>query len=196
MVTEVVDGRLVAARRDGRFWMYWGEGICFAATSDDLVRWEPVTSDVGADRYLTHDPGAPGAGWGLERVPGAAVLRPVLVPRRGRFDSLLVEPGPPAVATDDGIVLIANGANHPGHGDPSLPGFAYQPGQILFDPLDPATCIARATDPFLRPDATADQRGQVDNVCFAQGLVLFQDRWILYLGLADSRIGAAVAPRR
>ena len=94
IVTEEVDGRLVAARRDGRFWMYWGEGVCSAATSDDLIRWEPVTFDASADRYLTHDPGAGGAGWGLERVPGSPVLRPMLFPRRGRFDSLLVEPGP------------------------------------------------------------------------------------------------------
>jgi len=129
-------------------------------------------------------------------VPGLRVLRPILFPRRGRFDSLLVEPGPPAVATDAGIVLIANGANHPEHGDPALPAFAYQPGQVLFDDRDPAAPIARSTEPFLVPSAAAEQRGQVDNVCFAQGLVLFRDRWHLYFGMADSRIGCATAPTR
>ena len=196
IVTEVVDGRLVATRVDGRYRMYWGEGVCFGATSDDLVRWTPVEFDAGADRYLTHDPTAPGAGWGLERVPGTVVLRPMLFPRRGRFDSLLVEPGPPAVATDDGIVLIANGANHPEHGDPTLPAFAYQSGQARFDSLDPWSCTARLAEPFLRLDAAGEQTGQVDNVCFAQGLVLFHDRWFLYHGMADSSIGVAVAPRR
>jgi predicted GH43/DUF377 family glycosyl hydrolase len=34
----------------------------------------------------------------------------------------------------------------------------------------------------------------VANVCFAQSLVLFEDRWFLYFGMADSRIGCAVAP--
>jgi predicted GH43/DUF377 family glycosyl hydrolase len=34
----------------------------------------------------------------------------------------------------------------------------------------------------------------VDDVCFAQGLVLHEGRWILYLGLADSRVGDASAP--
>jgi len=193
VLTEVVDGRLVAAPRGGRYWMYWGEGVCFAATSTDLVRWKPLEYDASADRYLTFDPGGDG-GWGLERVAGQKVLQPLLFPRRGRFDSLLVEPGPPAVATRDGIVLIYNGANHPDHGDAGLPPFAYQPGQALFDAADPVACIARTRQPFLAPESAAERSGQVDNVCFAQGLVLFEDRWHLYYGMADSSIGCAIAP--
>ncbi|CAN5661794.1 glycoside hydrolase family 130 protein [soil metagenome] len=192
VLTEVVDGRLVAALRDGRYWMYWGEGTCLAATSTDLVRWTPVTFDATADRYLAFEPET--ASWGLERVPGQQVLKPLLFPRRGRFDSLLVEPGPPAVATDQGIVLVYNGANHFEHGDPTLPAFAYQPGQALFDAADPTACIARATAPSLRPEVADEQHGQVDNVCFAQGLVLFHDTWHLYFGMADSKIGCATAP--
>jgi predicted GH43/DUF377 family glycosyl hydrolase len=38
VVTEVHEGQLRAARIDGRFLMYWGEGTCFMATSDDLIR--------------------------------------------------------------------------------------------------------------------------------------------------------------
>lgn len=191
VVTEVVDGRLVAARRNDRYWMYWGEGICCAATSTELIRWEPVDYDATGDRHLTFDPDS--RRWGLERVPGQKVVRPLLHPRRGRFDSLLVEPGPPAVAAPDGIVLIYNGANHSEHGDPALPTFAYQPGQSLFDPSDPAACIARTTQPFLRPELDDEQHGQVDNVCFALGLVRFRDAWYLYYGMADSRIGCVVA---
>jgi predicted GH43/DUF377 family glycosyl hydrolase len=192
IVTEVVDGRLVAARLRGRYWMYWGEGTCWTATSDDLVHWSPVEFDPAADRYLTFDPDT--QGWGIERVGGGTALRPALFPRRGRFDSLLVEPGPPAVVTGEGIVVVYNGANHHEHGDPSLPAFAYQPGQALFDREDPTACIGRATAPFLRPDQAGERHGQVDNVCFAQGLVLFGDRWHLYHGMADSSIGCAVAP--
>ncbi len=193
IVTEIADGRLVAARRDGRYWMYWGEGICFGATSTDLVHWKPIEYDASADRFLTYDPNGSGT-WGVERVAGQRVLQPLLAPRRGRFDSLLVEPGPPAVATADGIVVVYNGANHPDRGDPERPAFAYQPGQALFDAADPTACIARPPEPFLSPEHEAERTGQVDNVCFAQGLVLFEDRWHLYHGMADSRIGCAVAP--
>src|SRR3954451_3626736 len=192
IVTEVLDGRLVAARVDDRYWMYWGEGTCWVATSDDLVRWTPLEYDPTADRYLTFDPDA--QGWGLARVGGGKALRPVLFPRRGRFDSLLVEPGPPAVVTEAGIVLVYNGANHHEHGDPTLPAFAYQPGQALLDGGDPTACIGRAAAPFLRPDHEAERHGQVDNVCFTQGLVLFHGNWHLYHGMADSSIGCAIAP--
>lgn len=135
VVTEVRDGRLVAARIDGRYWMYWGEGICFAATSDDLVRWTPVTFDATGDRYLTFDPDAPHGSWAVHRVPGLPVLRPLLHPRPGRWDSLLVEPGPPAVLTGDGIVLIANGANH----------WRAATRRCRRSPTPPARCCSTAT---------------------------------------------------
>jgi predicted GH43/DUF377 family glycosyl hydrolase len=199
IVTTMRDGRLEATRIDGRYWMYWGEGVCFAATSDDLVHWQPLEHDATGDRYLSYEsPAADRAGaspWRVHRVPGQSVLRPLLFPRPGRFDSLLVEPGPPALLTDDGIVLIVNGANHPTRGDPASPAFAYQPGQVLFDPCDPASCIARPTEPFLRVGVGDETGGQVDNVCFAQGLVPFGAEWLLYLGRADSTIGCARAPR-
>ena len=131
--------------------------------------------------------------WKVRRVVGGPALRPVLFPRAGRFDSWLVEPGPPAVRTDAGIVLLYNGGNHATRGDASLPPYAYSPGQALFDANDPASSIARATAPFLRP-SDDDHEGQVGDVCFAQGLVRFRNEWRLYLGLADSRIGVATAP--
>jgi len=118
----------------------------------------------------------------------------VLFPRRGRFDSLLVEPGPPALLTAAGIVLLYNGANRPEGGDPSLPPLSYQPGQALFDRADPSACIARSLDPFLRAGSVGAGAGQVDNVCFAQSLVRHEGRWYLYYGMSDSRIGVATAP--
>jgi predicted GH43/DUF377 family glycosyl hydrolase len=197
IVTELKDGRLVAARIDGRYWMYWGEGTIFAATSDDLIRWTPLEHEIAPDRYLTWDPDVAGfAGhWQIERVAGPLALQPVAWPRRHRFDSLLTEPGPPAVLTRNGIILLYNGANHHQHGEPDTPPFAYQPGQILLDGHEPSAVIGRLEHPFLRID-TAEAHGQVGNVCFAQGLVAFGDEWLLYVGLADSRIGLARAQRK
>jgi predicted GH43/DUF377 family glycosyl hydrolase len=191
VVTAVVDDRLQATRLGDRFWMYWGEGIGFAATSEDLVHWTPVELDTMADRSLGRAGGD--GGWTVHRHAVAPTLRPVVVPRPHRYDSLLVEPGPPAVLTAHGIVLVTNGANHPRHGDPTLAPFAYAPGQVLLDPEEPGSVLARATGPFLRPEAS-EASGQVADVCFAQGLVRFGGEWLLYLGLADSRIGVAVAP--
>lgn len=181
VVTEVRDGRLLAARIDGRYRLYWGEGVCFGATSDDLIHWEPVEFDATGDRFLTRSDDA----WSVHRVPGHRVLRPALFPRAGRFDARLVEPGPPAVRTADGVVLVYNGADE---------DFAYRPGQALFDPLEPMSCIGRSLEPFLSPVSSDEQSGQVANVCFAQALVLLAGTWHLYYGAADSRIGHATAP--
>ena len=189
VVTERREGRLTAARVDGRFLMYWGEGTCFMATSDDLVHWEPVEAGPEDDRYVTRDVGAPAGSLGLRihRVRGGRVLRPVLGPRPGRFDSLLVEPGPPALLGPEGIALVYNGgARRPG-------GVTYQPGWAVFDSHEPGSVIARCQAPS-PPTGLGRLAGQVDDVCFAQGLVLHQGRWVLYLGLADSRVGYATAP--
>lgn len=197
IVTELKDGVLVAARIDGRFWMYWGEGMIFAATSDDLVRWTPLEAESAPDKYLTWDPAVAGpmGHWTLDRVPGAQGLRPIAGPRRHRFDSLLTEPGPPPVLTDQGIVLIYNGGNHFDGGSADAPAFAYQPGQMLLDPFDPTAVIGRLADPFLRVDP-AEAQGQIGNVLFAEGLVAREGQWLLYLGLSDSRIGVAVGQQR
>jgi predicted GH43/DUF377 family glycosyl hydrolase len=195
IVTTLTDGRLVAARIDGRYWMYWGEGTLCGATSEDLIRWTPVEADSAPDKYLTWDPDhqGPMGHWGLDRVPGPRGLRGLASPRKRRFDSLLVEPGPPAILTEAGIVLIYNGANHFADGDAGVPPFAYQPSQMLFDALDPTALIARASEPFLRIRQD-EAEGQVGNVLFAQGLVAFDGQWWLYLGLADSRLGVTTAP--
>lgn len=181
VVTELVDDALVAAKINGQYWMYWGEGTGYAATSKDLVHWEPLDYDATADRDLDFTDGR----WSIAWHPGERALRPLLSPRNGRFDAGLVEPGPPAVRTDDGIVLIYNGADFTR---------TYKPGQALFDPLDPSACIARSLEPFLGIDTDDEAVGQVNNVCFAEGLVRFNGQWRLYFGMADSRIGCAVAP--
>ena len=114
------------------------------------------------------------------------VEEPVLRPRAGRFDSRLVEPGPPPMRTDDGILLLYNAA------DDSL---RYAAGQALFDAADPTRLVARLETPFLTPTTVLEETGQVPNVVFIEGLVPHADRWYLYFGMGDSGIGVATADR-
>jgi beta-1,2-mannosidase len=167
------NGRLVATRVDGQYWMYWGDTDIFIASSGDLIDWTPL------ERADT-----PG---------GKPRLVSALAPRDRRFDSALVEPGPPAMLTRDGILLLYNGANRQASGDPKLPEMAYSGGQVLFDPQDPSAVIARATAPFLTVKTAQETTGQVGNVCFVEGLVQLRGRWLLYYGMGDSRIGVAAA---
>ncbi|AIE87939.1 glycoside hydrolase family 130 protein [Fimbriimonas ginsengisoli] len=189
-----VDGeRLVATQLRGQYWMYWGESYIFAATSDDLIHWRPVVHPTQAARSdQAGMPSAPdiAARWSPAEVGVTASDREALVavirPRTGRFDSVLVEPGPPAVITEHGIVLMYHGKND---------GSTYSVGQLLLDPLDPTAVLARTAEPFLFPERQYEVTGQVGNVCFAEGLVPFGDRWLLYYGTADSKIAVASAPR-
>ena len=170
IVTTLRDGRLIAARIRGKYWMYWGEGAIHLATSHDLVHWTPV-----------------------EDARGEPVE--VLKPRPGHFDSAFPETGPPPVLTDRGIVLIYNGKNASLGGDPNLPANTYAAGEALFDARNPTHLLARTEDPVLEPTLPYEKTGQyAAGTTFAEGLVYFNNRWFLYYGCADSLVAVATAP--
>ena len=116
----------------------------------------------------------------------------VLHPRMGKFDSRLVESGPYALLRDEGILLIYNGSNAANFNDPDLPKFTYAAGQALFDKDMPYKLIDRTEDHFIYPDKDYEKVGEVNEVCFVEGLVYFKDKWFLYYGTADSKIAVAV----
>ncbi len=163
-------GRLIAAKINGKYWMYWGEGDIHLATSTDLIHWAP-----------------------LEYAPGDPVV--LLGPRPGRFDSSFPECGPPPVLTDHGIVLIYNGKNGRIHNDPTIGPAAYAAGEALFDAHDPARLIEQTDHPVLKPSEPYEKSGQyVDGTTFSEGLVYFHHKWFLYYGCADSLVSVAIAP--
>lgn len=171
IVTRREEDRLIATKINGLYWMYWGEGIVYAATSPDLLRWDPVTDEQGA-------------------------LVVVFGPRPGRFDSALAEPGPPPVLTGDGIVMLYNGKNAGGAGgDVAYADGAYSAGQALLDPQQPDRLLARTDAAFLTPERPYERVGQyTGGTVFVEGLVHFQARWWLYYGTADSHVAVAATP--
>lgn len=161
------DGRMVAEKINGKYWMYWGEQG-FLASSDNLLDWTYIADAVGQPKQI--------------------------IPIRNDldiFDNALVEPGPPAIITPDGIVLIYNGARR----NPQTNGIdTYCGGQALMDIRDPIKLIARLDTPFIRPEKPYELTGLVNKVTFSEGLALFKGRWFLYYGTADSRIAVAQRP--
>jgi predicted GH43/DUF377 family glycosyl hydrolase len=103
-----------------------------------------------------------------------------------------VEPGPFALSTETGIVLIYNASNAANFNDPSLPKFTYAAGQALFDSNAPHKLLDRTYQHFIHPDKDYEKVGEVNEVCFVEGLVNFQKHWFLYYGTADSKIAVAV----
>ncbi len=47
IVSEMSDGRLMAKKINGQYWMYFGDTDLFLATSDDLTKWTPVKDADG-----------------------------------------------------------------------------------------------------------------------------------------------------
>lgn len=168
VLTELKDGRLVVKQVDGRYFMYWGEKHVYAAVSDNLTDWTPLICEDGS-------------------------LKKLMSSREGYFDSQLTECGPPAVWTDEGIVLMYNGKNCPEKGDVRYTPNVYAAGQVLFDHSDPTRILARLDNPFFRPMDSFEKSGQyVDGTVFIEGLVFHHDKWFLYYGCADSKVAVAV----
>src|SRR5437868_4829609 len=151
-------GAIVPHRINGRWWMYYlgtapdKRDYMGLASSPDLLHW----SDASA--------------------------QPVLPRRAGAFDSRVMEPGPPPLITDAGILLIYNAADD---------NLVYTTAWALFDKNDPSKLLARAEAPFLRPETEWQRIGQVPNVVFTEGMVQDKDQWWIYYGGADKHIGAS-----
>jgi predicted GH43/DUF377 family glycosyl hydrolase len=182
IVATYQNGKIIATKINGKYWMYWGDQNIWAATSDDLLHWTPVEMQPGekADMVLR--------GQALN-MPD---LKIVVGTRNKKFDSDLVESGPPAMITDDGILLLYNSRNVPSIGDTALAEGTYAAGQVLIDKNDPTKVIRRLDENFIRPDKPYELNGQVNRVCFIEGLANFKNKWFLYYGTADSKIAVAV----
>lgn len=172
IVTELKDGKLVAAKINGKYWMYYGVPHIWLASSDDLINWEPVEDYAGN-------------------------LAPVLSPRPGYFDSWLVEAGPPPVLTEDGIVVMYNAGNSQNIGVKDLGNRIYTGGQALYDANEPWKILDRSDKPFIKPELPFEKSGQYkDGTTFIEGLVYFKDTWYLYYGTADSMVGVVKAEEK
>ncbi|TJZ60427.1 hypothetical protein FAZ15_10495 [Sphingobacterium olei] len=169
IVTKVENNKQVITKVDGKYMMYWGERFMNIATSDDLINWKPTLNERGD-------------------------LDLVVKPRQGYFDSDMTECGPPAIITDQGILVLYNGKNKGGDGrDTNYTAGTYAAGQVLFDLENPSKVIGRLDKPFFVPTEAFEKSGQYpDGTVFIQGLVYFKDKWFLYYGCADSQVGVAI----
>lgn len=172
VVTKFENGRQVAAKINGKYWMYWGEKFMNLAWSENLSDWTPLVDEKGELKQLVN-------------------IRP------GFFDSDLVECGPPAIINSDGIVLFYNGKNASGgNADKSLPESTYSVGRVIFDIKDPEKVISRSDTCLLKPTLPHEVTGQYSaGTTFGEGLVWFKSKWFLYYGTADSFVGVAVSKK-
>jgi predicted GH43/DUF377 family glycosyl hydrolase len=168
IVVQQRGNKMIAVKIKGKYWMYFGDTDLFMATSEDLIHWTVAENDE-SKKMIT-----------------------VLHPRMGYFDSRLVEPGPFALLEDEGVLLLYNGSNAQNFNDTSVTKFTYSAGQALFDKNKPYKLIDRTENFFITPDKAYEKNGEVNDVCFVEGLVYFKNKWFLYYGTGDSKIAVAV----
>jgi predicted GH43/DUF377 family glycosyl hydrolase len=156
-------GAMVPQKISGKYWMY------FLGTSRDKTD----QTGLAYSRDLIH--------W------TEATMEPVLPKRAGKFDSRVVEPGPPPIITKDGILLVYNGADD---------NLIYRTGIAVFSLQDPGKLLWRSEEPVFWPERDWEKTGQVPNVVFVEGMVKNKHHYLLYYGGADKYVGVAEADLR
>lgn len=90
--------------------------------------------------------------------------------------------GCPPIETAEGWLLIYHGVHD------SRKGYVYSACVALLDLHNPQIEIARLPYPLFKPELVWELKGEVNNVCFPTGAVLFGDALYIYYGAADERI--------
>lgn len=153
-------GAIVPEKIDGKYWMYW---LGTAADKTDQM----------------------GLSYSTDLIHWTEATETSVLPRRpGKFDSRVVEPGPPPILTSNGIVLIYNGADD---------NLVYRTGVAVFVANDPRKVLYRSDAPIFSPEKEWEKVGQVPNVVFVEGMVRVKDRWLFYYGGADKYVGVSEA---
>lgn len=93
--------------------------------------------------------------------------------------------GCPPIETEYGWLLIYHGVYD------TINGYVYSACAALLDLENPQKEIARLPHALFRPEYEWELKGEVNNVCFPTGAVLFGDRLYIYYGAADEQIACA-----
>lgn len=93
--------------------------------------------------------------------------------------------GCPPIETEQGWLLIYHGVQD------SIKGYVYSACAALLDLENPQKEIARLPYPLFVPEFHWELKGEVNNVCFPTGAVVFDDTLYIYYGAADERIACA-----
>jgi len=184
--------KLVAAKIDGKYWMYWGSESVHLATSDDLIRWTPVLDAEGKPAV-------------------------VLKPREQKFDDVAVVPGPPALLSGSTIVLLFNAeASKPqpiqvekgfcqlwqevltpitsNWKRPSVLKGTTCIGEATFSANAPAKLVKRSERPVFQPEMPYESFWQNGvGITQGQGLIWFKNRWHLYYTASKYHAAVAIA---
>ena len=168
VVSKIVGDKLIAARINGKYYMYSShDGYLFS--SDDLIKW-----DVELDRY-----GEPKRLFGKGEDSG--------------YDSVSHEAGAAAVLTEHGIVYFYNSFGViPDRVHLRDGGQHWALSQALINSDDLCTVIDKLDHPFIFPEYEWELYGHAARGCtVCNTMVKWKGKWRLYYGCADHVISMA-----
>lgn len=111
----------------------------------------------------------------------------VISPGGCRWDTYRVGASVPPIRTNAGWLEIYHGTQW------TISGPIYRVGAVLLDIENPARVIKRGMVPLLSPREEYERIGDIGNVCFACGAVVFESGQIyVYYGAADTSICVAI----
>jgi beta-1,2-mannobiose phosphorylase / 1,2-beta-oligomannan phosphorylase len=102
-----------------------------------------------------------------------------------KFEVSYIGGGCPPIETAHGWLVIYHAVHD------ALQGYVYTAGVALLDLDAPEKEIARLPYPLFKPEEEWELKGEVNNVCFPSGAVVFDDTLYIYYGAADERIACA-----
>ncbi len=163
VISREKDGKLIAEKIGGKYYMYMSHKGTLAS-SDDLLHWDLVLRPDGSLTEL----------FSAEE-------------KREGFDYGSHEAGAAAILTEHGIVYFYNAMGEIGGKT------VWSQGQALISKDDLVTVLDKAEEPLFAPEYEWECVGHSGNpavVC--NSLVKWQGKWMMYYGAADHVISRAV----
>jgi len=185
----------------------YGRGAICLATSKDLVHWKKQGSIIQPQKkwdsgqlkagvivpgkikgkYVMYfmgeekpwQGGSIGVAYSNDLIGWQEEDAPVLLPRKGYFDSQSIEPGTNPVLEEEGIIMIYNGWGR---------DCIYKPCAVLFSRDDPSKVLERGDEPIIEPVKDWGRFFDADGHIIAEGLAKYQRYWWLYYGAADRAV--------
>lgn len=110
---------------------------------------------------------------------------------RAPWEQLKIGGGTPPILTRHGWLILYHGVS-----ELAQHKLCYSAGVMILSKADPQKILYRSTDPVLTPTLPQERDGTVANVVFPTGIdrrddIGQPDRFDVYYGMADNRIGAA-----
>lgn len=112
------------------------------------------------------------------------------------WEALKIGGGTPPVMTRHGWMMLYHGVHAVEPEDASDKRLCYSAGVMILSKEHPRTILYRSSEPILTPTEPHERDGVIENVVFPTGIdcrtdIGQPDRFDIYYGMADSRIGVA-----